>query len=122
MKTRIITLLTAFILLGLTAWAESAADLRQRMEQRLPQLDALKAQGIVGEDNHGLVAERQGGSPGAANLVASENSDRTAVYQLIAQQTGVTADAVGRARAKQIVENSRPGVWVQDDSGQWRKK
>ncbi|MEO6876376.1 MAG: YdbL family protein [Opitutaceae bacterium] len=122
MKTKILFLLAISCLFTVATRAESAADLRHRMEQRLPQLDALKAKGIIGEDNRGFVVERQAGSPDAAGLVASENTDRTAVYQRIAQQTGATADGVGRARAKQIAENSRPGVWVQDESGQWRKK
>ena len=54
--------------------------------------------------------------------MSEENRDRSAVYALIAKETGATADSVGRARAKQIAANSRPGVWVQDEAGAWKKK
>lgn len=55
-------------------------------------------------------------------VVALENRDREAVYALIARETGATPDSVRHARARQIATNSRSGVWVQDESGAWRKK
>jgi len=122
MKTRIFTLFAALCLLALPAFAESAAALRGRMEQRLPQIDALKAQEFLGENNRGFLEERKGGGPNSASVVADENRDREAVYALIARETGATPDSVGHARAKQIAQNSRSGVWVQEESGTWRKK
>lgn len=122
MKARCLTLFAALCLLTLTAFAESAADIRQRMEQRLPRIDALKSQEVLGENNRGFLEERQAGAAGAGQLVAEENRDREAVYALIAKETGASPDSVGRARARQIAANSRAGVWVQDESGSWRKK
>lgn len=122
MKARIFTLFTALCLLTVTAFAESAADFRRRMEQRLSQIDTLKAQEVLGENNRGLLEERKSGTAGAAGVVADENRDRAAVYALIAKETGASADSVGRARAKQIAANSRSGVWVQDEAGAWKKK
>jgi len=122
MKARIFTLFVALGLLAVTAFAESAGDIRRRMEQRLPQIDALKAQGAVGENNRGFLEVRGSGAPTAAAVVADENRDREAVYGLIAKETGASPDSVGRARAKQIAQHSSPGVWVQDESGQWKKK
>ena len=122
MKTRFFVLLAALSLQTLPAFAENAADLRSRMEQRLPSIDDLKARGYVGENNRGFLEVRDSGSATAGSVVSAENRDREAVYALIAQQTGATADSVGKARAKQIASNSRSGVWVQDESGQWKKK
>jgi uncharacterized protein YdbL (DUF1318 family) len=119
MKTRLFALFTALCLLTITAFAESAADIRHRMEQRLPQIDTLKSQEIVGENNRGFLEDRKAG---AGSTVSDENRDREAVYALIAKETGASAEAVGRARAKQIAANSRGGVWVQDESGAWKKK
>ena len=119
MTTRIFTLVAALGLLTATAFAQNATDLRRRMEQRLPQIDALKAQEAVGENNRGFLEERKGG---AGSVVADENRDREAVYAILARQTGATPDSVGHARAKQIATNSRAGVWVQDESGKWSKK
>jgi hypothetical protein len=122
MKARIFTLFAALCLLTVPAFAESAADIRRRMEQRLPQIDALKAQEVLGENNRGLLEERKSGTAGAAGVVSDENRDRAAVYALIAKETGASADSVARARAKQIASNSRSGVWVQDEAGAWKKK
>jgi uncharacterized protein YdbL (DUF1318 family) len=91
------------------------------MDARLAELDALKAKGAIGENNRGFVEVRES-APNAESLVSAENSDRGQVYAMIAKQTGATADAVGRQRAKQIAAGSRSGVWVQDESGKWSKK
>ncbi len=119
MKARLFTLFVTLGLLAVTAFGQSAGDIRRRMEQRLPQIDALKAQEIVGENNRGYLEERK---PGAGSTLADENRDREAVYAYIAKETGASTDSVGRARAKQIASNSKSGVWVQDESGAWRKK
>jgi uncharacterized protein YdbL (DUF1318 family) len=122
-RFRFITLCLALCVVGVSAFAaESAADIRRRMEQRLPAIDRLKAAEAVGENNRGLLEVRGSGGADAVAVVTEENRDREAVYALIAKETGATADSVGRARARQIATNSRPGVWVQDASGAWKKK
>jgi uncharacterized protein YdbL (DUF1318 family) len=123
MNARIISCFAAVSLLAVAAVAESAGDIRRRMEQRLGAIDTLKAQEAVGENNRGFLEvppAAKGG--GAGNVVAEENRDREAVYALIAKETGATADAVGRARARQIAAGSRAGVWIQDEGGAWKKK
>jgi len=102
-----------------------AADLgavKQRMEHRLPAIDAMRDRGAVGENNRGFLEARGALSPVDNKTVADENSDRGAVYAALAQQTGTSADQVGRARAKQIAQGSKPGVWLQRESGEWYKK
>ena len=102
-----------------------AADLgavKQRMAQRLPAVDALRDRGAAGENNRGFLEARGALSAAENKTVADENSDRGAVYAALAQQTGSTADLVGRARAKQIAQGSKPGVWLQRESGEWYKK
>ncbi len=121
MSIRLFTLFSALCLLTLSVFADTAGDIRNRMAQRLPALDKLKAEEVIGENNRGLV-EVRGSSAEASALVPEENRDREAVYAIIAKGTGATPDSVGRARAKQISANSRPGVWVQDEAGKWSKK
>ena len=89
------------------------------MEKRIGQIDTLKTQGVLGEDNRGFLSVRSGDDQGVA---AAENADRAAVYAAIAQKAGSSADAVGKARAKQIAAASAKGVWVQAENGQWAKK
>ncbi len=113
--------LAVALLAAPAAFAQSAAELRQRMAQRLSQVDELKAQGAVGENNRGLL-EVRGGGGSAGSVVDAENRDREAVYALIAKDTGTTPDAVARARARQIAQQARPGVWIQDERGEWKRK
>jgi len=122
MKTRLVTLFAALCVVTATVFAATAADLRRQMAERLPAIDAMKTSEAIGENNRGLLEVRQAGKADASSLVAEENRDREAVYAFIAKETGASADSVGRARAKQIAANSRPGVWVQDESGAWKKK
>ncbi|AHF92734.1 hypothetical protein OPIT5_23545 [Opitutaceae bacterium TAV5] len=117
----IIAAALAFIVGPVAVQAQDMGALKQRMTQRLPSLDALKASGAVGENNRGLV-EVRAAKDDAAKVVAEENADRQAVYAAIAKQTGSTAAAVGQARAKQIATASKPGVWLQNEKGEWYRK
>jgi uncharacterized protein YdbL (DUF1318 family) len=121
MNARILSCLLATSLAAVVVHAESAGDIRRRMEQRLSAIDALKAQEAVGENNRGFLEVPPAGK-GGGDVIAAENRDREAVYALIAKETGATAEAVGRARARQIAAGSRAGVWIQDESGKWKKK
>jgi hypothetical protein len=112
--------LAAFCLISLVR-AEDVGVVKARMEQRLAQVDALKEKGTVGENNRGLLENRGGGGDAVA-VVAAENKDREKIYAAVAQKTGSTADQVGRKRAARIAQNSRPGVWLQDEAGIWKKK
>jgi hypothetical protein len=122
MKARFFSLFAALCLLALPAFAQSAAELRDRMAQRLPGIDDLKSRGAIGENNRGFLEVRDTGNASAPAVVSSENTDRTAAYALIAKETGASPDSVGKARAKQIAASSRSGVLVQDESGAWKKK
>jgi uncharacterized protein YdbL (DUF1318 family) len=122
MTTRFLTLFLALCAFTATALAESPAELRRRMESRLPDIDRLKTQQIIGETNRGYLQIVQNGNGEADRVVAAENADRQSVYAEIAQKTGSAAEAVGRARAKRIAENSRAGVWLQNEAGQWAVK
>ena len=119
-----------FLLLGtalavggavLPARAQDLGPVKARMSQRLSQVDALKSNGAVGENNRGLLEVRGGGGD-AASVVSAENADRGIVYAALAKQTGSSADQVGRARAKQIAAASAAGVWLQREDGAWYKK
>ena len=73
----------------------------------------------MGENNQGFLEVRSGNDGG---VVSAENQDRAAVYAALGQRTGASADAVGKARAKQIAAGSAHGVWLQRDNGEWYKK
>lgn len=95
-------------------------DIKSRMSQRLPAIIALKDKGIIGEDSSGYLAYVTASSEGQ-DIVNAENADRKAVYQMIAQKTGSTADSVGKQRAAQIAQNETAGHYIQVN-GKWVKK
>ena len=122
MKTYLLRFLFAAVLmLGVVPFtqAQDLGAIRSRMEKRIGQIDTLKTQGVLGEDNRGFLSVRSGDDQGVA---AAENADRAAVYAAIAQKAGSSADAVGKARAKQIAAASAKGMWVLAENGQWAKK
>lgn len=117
--------LFALVLSGATAVVLPAQDmsgLRARMEERLPKIDEMKADGVVGEDNRGFLDARTTLSTGQNRAMVDENHDRSTVYGIIARNSGTSAADVGAARAKKIAETSKPGVWLQKENGEWYRK
>jgi uncharacterized protein YdbL (DUF1318 family) len=123
MNTLTLRCLFVLLVLGFGTVAVRAEDLgavRARMSQRLPQIDALKSSGALGENNRGYLEVRTAGEAGS--VAAAENRDRETVYAELGKKTGASAEAVGRARAKQIAANSAAGVWLQRENGEWYQK
>ncbi len=124
MKTALLFSLMIASLLGFAvpgAWAQDA-NLKQRMEQRLTTLDDLRLRQVVGENNAGYLELRGIATPDEEAVVAAENADRAAVYEMIARRSETTKETVGRARAKTIAAASARGVLVQDANGGWAPK
>lgn len=113
-----VTLVSAVFLFSASA---SGGDIKQRMKNRLPKIIELKAAGIIGENNQGLLAF-VGENQQEQALVEAENKDRQLVYGAIAKQQGTTADVVGQRRALQIAEKAKPGEWIRDAGGKWYQK
>ena len=112
--------LSVLLITGALAFAGSN-EIKARIKARLPVIDALKADGIIGENNRGCLEFIKNDKP-KEDVVISENQDRKKVYSAIAKQQGTTADLVGKRRAKQIAQRAKPGQWIQDGSGNWYQK
>jgi uncharacterized protein YdbL (DUF1318 family) len=102
--------------------AQNLAALRERMENRLPAINALKDRHVVGETNRGFLEVRGGVPAESQQVVSEENSDRRQVYAALARQTGSTVDEVGRKRAEQVAGIAKRGHWIQSPAGEWRQK
>ena len=102
--------------------AQDLATLRDRMEKRLPVVNALKNRHAVGETNRGFLEVRGGVPAEDQQVVSEENSDRRKVYAALAKQTGSTVDEVGRKRAEQVAGLAKRGHWIQSPAGEWRQK
>ncbi|MBN2808723.1 MAG: YdbL family protein [Deltaproteobacteria bacterium] len=115
--------LSLIFLFTLILTGPSLADsLKERMKNRLPQITALKAQGVIGENNRGFLESRGSTNAAAQNIMEADNQDRAAVYDAIARQQNTNAANVGRRRAAQIAEIAPAGTWLQNDQGQWYRK
>ena len=99
----------------------SAKEIRARMIARLPEIKALKAKGLVGENNKGFL-EFVGQQKEKQDVVTAENQDREKVYGAIAKQQKTTVELVGKHRAIQIATKAQPGEWLQDADGKWYRK
>lgn len=100
-----------------------AGSIKERFKKRLPEIVALKKQGIIGETNRGYLAfVKKAGDRKAKSLIGAENKDRRTVYQAIAKQQGVSVEVVEKRRALQIAQKSPAGFWLQDRNGRWYRK
>ncbi len=105
----------------LLATLAHSASIKEQMAARIPAINALKDQGVIGENNKGFLEYRGAGKP-QLTLVEAENSDRAAVYAAIGNSQGASPVLVGQRRAKMIAENGQAGHWFQKPDGSWYKK
>ncbi len=120
MKNSALIVLTFFLVMFCVQNA-FADGIKDRMLSRLPVINALKAQGLVGENNQGLLEFRGGQKPNA-DVISAENADRQEVYKAIAARQKTTPAFVGQTRAAQIAEKESPGTWIQSADGTWKQK
>ena len=118
---RIILVLIAIALLVSVATLAWSDDIKARMLARVPDINALKADGIVGEDKNGFLKLRKEAA-GKQAIVNAENADRAIIYKKIAEQQGSTSTAVGQRRAIQIADRAKKGEWLQNADGNWYQK
>jgi len=114
-------LLVVVLSLFFTASVLHAASIKDRMAERIPAINALKDQGLVGENNAGFLEFRTGQKPSQA-LIQDENKDRQSVYAAIAKKEGVSVQLVGQRRAKMLADNGKSGHWFQAADGKWYQK
>ena len=93
-------------------------------QTRYRQLQTLKQEGAIGENNKGYVTNLND-SAGAATITAAENKDRRVLYEALAEQNKLGSTGlleVQRAFAEVQHEKAGSGDMVQSTSGSWKKK
>lgn len=96
----------------------------ENRKARHSELQPLKLEGVVGEDNQGTVKVLKD-SPEGARLAMSENQDREIIYQALAQQNGLGPGGLAQVRevfAEVQRGKARPGEFIQLRSGEWVQK
>ena len=98
-----------------------AGQLQDRMKARVPDIVALKAKGVIGENHLGYL-EFVGQSREGADIVEAENADRQTLYTAVAQKTGASVEQVASRAALKWKENLGPGEFFKNPDGQWIQK
>jgi uncharacterized protein YdbL (DUF1318 family) len=120
-RSRLSIVLIVFSCFLLAVPAAYSASIKERMAARIPEINALKDQGLVGENNKGLLEYRTAKKP-KQNLIANENKDRSTVYRAIAKSQGAPLELVAKKRAQMIAQNGAAGHWYQKPNGEWYQK
>jgi len=102
--------------------ATGKVTIQRRLSQRLPAIDAIKLSGRVGENRNGYLEARGELTKNEEKLVDEENGDRRKIFAIVSIKTNTATTTVGATRARQIVERSRRGIWLQNESGEWFQK
>lgn len=93
-------------------------------QSRYYQLQSLKQEGVIGENNKGYVTNLKD-SATAATLTEAENRDRRVLYEALAEQNKLGSNGlleIQRAFAEVQHEKAGLGDMVQSSSGAWEKK
>ena len=98
-----------------------ASGIKERMKQRLPAIAALKAKGIVGENNRGYLGFVSS-TKAQEDVIAAENKDRKMIYTYFAKQQETTLDKVEGIQAKRKAAKAKSGEFIQNPDGAWVKK
>ena len=106
-------------------------SLKEAMKANYPQLKPFYDKGAIGENNVGLLEQRDMGSLNLKEkadlnrLMTQENSNRNALYSEIMRANKLGADSLPKIQkifANSWRDKSQPGWWIQNDQGAWQKK
>ena len=99
---------------------------------RLGDVNRYKSQGVIGENNKGLVEARNLESISdlkeraeVQKVVRAENADREQLYKEIAAAKNIELSQLDKIRetyAETLRANARPGDWIQSPDGAWKQK
>ena len=86
-------------------------------------LDAAKAQGLLGErpDGYVEVVDVGGASAEVRSLAPAVNAKRLAAYEKVARQNGAPVADVAKIAGKKLIDSAPPGTYVKL-GGKWVRK
>jgi uncharacterized protein YdbL (DUF1318 family) len=115
----------AFTVLALSAAAATVPTLAvAQTSAQKAQIDAAKADGVVGEQADGFLGFRTPSSDaGLQAAVSTTNSARRAAYAQSAAGAGTSADVAGSRMFETLILPRMPaGQWYKNAAGAWVKK
>lgn len=124
-RVMMFTLLAACtaLLLPTISYADEMSDLQAKFKARFPKLAELRDAGTVGETWDGWVEViKGGGEKSVAEIVAAENTDRKALYALLAAKQKTTPELVGERNGLRIFKAAAPDHLLKPKDGAWTAK
>jgi len=85
-------------------------------------LQAAKAQGLVGEMTSGYLGAPKPPTPEVSSLITDINTKRKAKYQQVAQKVGKPLKVIEQLAGEKAIAKTRPGNYIQTPQGRWVKK
>ncbi len=111
------------LIMSFTAYARGKDEITASMSARYQALLDAKGSGYVGETWTGLVGLVDPNAPSdVQNLVSTENSDRVALFQIIAKETGTSVEEVARQNRIRMYRLAEDNHFLQDQNRQWVRK
>ena len=127
--------LFALLALGSMSCREHAYSLKKtpavqkilnQRKARAPELQALKAKGLIGENNRGFITILKPSlQPKEKILVEAENRGRKFIYNTVVAQNHLGTEGLVKVEkefAKTRHERAKKGDLIQDSSGKWVRK
>jgi uncharacterized protein len=105
--------------------------LRESIKRRSGAIKPYMDKGNAGINKDGLLAVRSNDGLSlkeraeVQQLIEAENRDREALYAEIAKANNIPPEAVPKIRgifAKSWIDQAQSGWWIQDSSGNWKRK
>ena len=98
-----------------------ADDITERMTSRRPTIEALKKEGLLGENNKGYL-EFVTTTQKQKDVVDAQNEDRKKGYEIVSKKQGVSIEQVAKIRSAYYAKKAKSGEFIQNSSGKWIRK
>ncbi|MCG3178586.1 MAG: hypothetical protein BIFFINMI_00914 [Phycisphaerae bacterium] len=107
------------------ARADTKQDIIDRMAKRLEAINKEKDAGRIGETFDGLVAAVKAQyleDKDLKQLLADENADRKAFYELVAKELDTTVETVALSAGRRNFRVAKPEHWLKPKDRPWIQK
>jgi uncharacterized protein YdbL (DUF1318 family) len=127
-RQTIVSLGLCAVILGTMAsvtFADTKAQITDRMAKRLNIVNQAKAGGKIGESFDGLIDAVKAqylSDKELKKLVEDENADRKAFYELGAKEVGTTPKSFALSAGKRNFRVAKPEEWLKPRDGKWIQK
>ena len=123
MKTQFSLLLLYALSFFFVPSAQADSSFATTMKERLPEVIKAKSAGTIGEGVDGFLHVRaDDASADLKKMVAEENKDRMALFEILAEKTKGSKAEAAKIFSKAMVGKGKKGHWFKSSKGTWKQK